>query len=184
MRNFVLLSTLLLASISIYASTKKMIFCKSGIEITITSKKKISLNDEWSEYTKWECGTGVYTGCPKYVRCKRGKLFVSFIFADTIPNPFVKIDSCFQSLTIDNKLVSLCRLTVYGNKMFVAKIAIGSHTIDMTFKKEDYDFAMELLQSMRIAQVESDCKVNAAKIPSPSLKSDTTSRRRNVIILD
>ncbi|OJW79596.1 MAG: hypothetical protein BGO69_12770 [Bacteroidetes bacterium 46-16] len=173
-----------MTSINVYAGTKKMIFCKSGIEITITSKKKISLDDQWSEYPKWECGGNVYTGCTQYIKAKRGSLSVCFVFADTIPNSFVKIDSCFQSLTIENRLVNLCRLTVYGNKMFVAKIAIGNHIINLTFKKEEYDFAIELLQSMRISQVEPDCKSNTPTTPSTPIKRDTTSHRRNVIIID
>lgn len=150
MKNFVLLSALFVASINSYAGIKKMISCRNGIEITVTSKKKISLFES-PEYRKRECGIGVYTGCAKYVNCKKGKISVCFTFSDTICNPFVTIDSCFQTLTIDNIPVKLCRLKVYGHETLIAQIAILDHVMDMTFKKEDYDFAMELLSGMKIA---------------------------------
>jgi len=148
--SFILLAT----TVKTFAGSKKMTFCKSGIEITVTSKNKMWLF-EWPEYRNAECGIKVYTNCTKQLSFKGRKFAIDFKFhPDSISGGvFMKIDSCFQTLTIDNSLVKLCRLRVYGHEMFIAQIYIANQIIDMTFGKREYDFAMQLLQDMRITQL-------------------------------
>ena len=148
MRYTTLVIFILICSLIANADTKEMIF--GGTRIVVTSKRKIFLF-AWPDYRAVECGIKMKVLPSTYIGYRRSKNALSFTpLPDTFPEPLIFIDSCFQSLKISEFNVDLCRLNVYGHKMLVAKFYLPDGVLTMCFKKEEYNYAMEILASMRI----------------------------------